>query len=95
MANVGTKMVPALLAGNTIIIKPSPFTPYSALKFVEIVQQVLPPGVIQVLAGDDKVGPWLTTHPGIGKIAFTGSVATGKKVMEAASKTLKRITLEL
>jgi len=95
MANVGTKMVPALLAGNTIIIKPSPFTPYSALKFVEIVQQVLPPGVIQVLAGDDRVGPWLTTHPGIGKIAFTGSVATGKKVMEAASKTLKRVTLEL
>jgi len=95
LANVGTKMVPTILAGNTVIIKPSPFTPYSALKFIEIVQQVLPPGVVQVLAGDDKLGPWLTHHPDVSKIAFTGSVATGKRVMEAASKTLKRVTLEL
>ncbi|KAF2815451.1 betaine aldehyde dehydrogenase [Mytilinidion resinicola] len=95
LANVGGKMIPALLAGNAIIIKPSPFTPYSALKFVEIAQQVLPPGLVQVLAGDDRLGPWLTHHPDVGKIAFTGSVASGKKVMEAASKTLKRVILEL
>lgn len=89
------KVAPALLSGCTIIIKPSPFTPYTALKLVEIAQQVFPPGVVQVLGGDDKLGPMLTAHPGIAKISFTGSIATGKKIMEACSKTLKRVTLEL
>ncbi|KAF1809620.1 aldehyde dehydrogenase [Eremomyces bilateralis CBS 781.70] len=89
------KVFAAIFTGNTIIVKPSPFTPYSALKIIEIAQQVFPAGVIQVIGGDDKLGPMLTTHPGIAKISFTGSIATGKKVMEAASKTLKRVTLEL
>ncbi|KAE8364494.1 aldehyde dehydrogenase domain-containing protein [Aspergillus caelatus] len=89
------KIAPAVLTGNTIIIKPSPFTPYTGLKLVELAQSVFPPGVVQALSGDDNLGPWLTTHPGIGKISFTGSSATGKKVMESASKTLKRVTLEL
>ncbi|KAL2860839.1 aldehyde dehydrogenase family protein [Aspergillus lucknowensis] len=89
------KFAPAVLAGNTIIIKPSPFTPYCGLKVVELAQRVFPPGVIQALSGDDNLGPWLTAHPGIDKISFTGSSATGKKVMESASKTLKRVTLEL
>lgn len=78
-----------------IIIKPSPFTPYCGLKLAELAQQFFPPGVVQALSGDDRLGPWLTAHPGIGKISFTGSSATGKKVMESASKTLKRVTLEL
>jgi hypothetical protein len=65
------------------------------LKLVEIAQQVLPPGLLQVLGGDEKLGPWLTTHPDINKISFTGSTATGKKVMQAAASTLKRVTLEL
>lgn len=72
-----------------------PFTPYCDLKLVELAQRFFPPGVIQALSGDDNLGPWLTAHPGVDKISFTGSTATGKKVMESASKTLKRITLEL
>jgi acyl-CoA reductase-like NAD-dependent aldehyde dehydrogenase len=89
------KIAPALITGNVIIIKPSPFTPYCDLKLVELAQQFFPPGVVQALCGDDSLGPQLTEHPGIDKISFTGSTATGKKVMESASKTLKRITLEL
>ncbi|KAH6664559.1 betaine aldehyde dehydrogenase 1 [Halenospora varia] len=89
------KLAAALLTGNTIIIKPSPFTPYSILKFTEMVQQYLPPGVLQALNGDDRLGPMMTEHPGIDKISFTGSTATGKRVLQAAGKTLKRVTLEL
>ena len=89
------KMLPALLTGCTIIIKPSPFTPYTALKFTELAQQVFPPGVVQAVGGDDKLGPMMTVHPGIAKISFTGSIATGKRVMEACAKTLKRVTLEM
>ncbi|KIX10526.1 uncharacterized protein Z518_01609 [Rhinocladiella mackenziei CBS 650.93] len=89
------KIAPSVLTGNPIIIKPSPFTPYCDLKLVELAQQFFPPGVVQVLSGDDNLGPWLTAHPGPDKISFTGSSATGKKVMESASKTLKRVTLEL
>ncbi|KAK1253466.1 hypothetical protein MKX07_001543 [Trichoderma sp. CBMAI-0711] len=89
------KIAPALLTGNVIIVKPSPFTPYCGLKVVELAQQFFPPGVVQSLSGDDNLGPWLTSHPGINKISFTGSTATGKLVMQSASKTLKRVTLEL
>lgn len=89
------KIGPSLLTGNPIIIKPSPFTPYCGLKLGELGQQFFPPGVLQVLSGDDHLGPWLTAHPGPDKISFTGSTFTGKKVMESASKTLKRVTLEL
>jgi acyl-CoA reductase-like NAD-dependent aldehyde dehydrogenase len=72
-----------------------PFTPYSLLKLVELAQDIFPPGVLQVLGGDDSLGPWMTEHPSIHKISFTGSIATGKKVMQACAKTLKRLTLEL
>lgn len=89
------KIFPAVLTGNAVIVKPSPFTPYSALKVVEIAQQVFPPGLVQVLGGDDKLGPALVAHPDIHKISFTGSIATGKKVMESAAATLKRVTLEV
>lgn len=89
------KLGPALVTGNTIIIKPSPFTPYCDLKLGELAQAFFPPGVVQVLSGDDKLGPWLTAHPGVDKISFTGSTATGKAVMASAAKTLKRVTLEL
>ncbi|KAL1845845.1 hypothetical protein Plec18170_009551 [Paecilomyces lecythidis] len=88
------KIAPALITGNTIIIKPSPYTPYCALKIVELAQRFFPPGVIQALSGDDALGPWLTGHPDVSNIHFTGSTVTGKKVMECASKTLKRVTLE-
>lgn len=89
------KIIPALLTGNTIIVKPSPYTPYTTLKIVEIAQEVFEPGVVQAVGGDDKLGPMLTAHPGIAKISFTGSIATGKKIMAACASTLKRVTLEL
>ncbi|KAJ5873849.1 uncharacterized protein N7529_002279 [Penicillium soppii] len=89
------KIAPALLTGNVIIVKPSPFTPYCGLKLVELAQKFFPPGVVQSLSGDDDLGPWLTSHPGIDKISFTGSTATGKRVLQSASRTLKRVTLEL
>ena len=89
------KIGPAIYTGNTIIIKPSPFTPYCDLKLGELGTRIFPPGVLQVLSGGEDLGPMLTEHPGIDKIAFTGSIATGKKVMESCSRTLKRVTLEL
>ncbi|KAJ4308947.1 hypothetical protein N0V84_011782 [Fusarium piperis] len=89
------KIAPALLTGNVIIVKPSPFTPYCGLKLVELAQQFFPAGVVQSLSGDDSLGPWITSHPGIDKISFTGSTHTGKLVLQSASKTLKRVTLEL
>lgn len=89
------KLAPALLAGNTVVLKPSPFTPLTTLKLGELLRGVFPPGVLNVISGGDDLGPWMTSHPGIDKISFTGSSATGRKVMESASKSLKRITLEL
>jgi len=87
--------MPAIRVGCTVIIKPSPFTPLSTLRLVELMNQALPPGVINVVTGDATVGDHMTTHPDIDKIVFTGSVATGKRVMSNAAQTLKRLTLEL
>ncbi|KAI0199704.1 aldehyde dehydrogenase [Astrocystis sublimbata] len=89
------KIGPALLTGNVLILKPSPFTPYCNLKLAELGLRFFPPGVLQALSGDDNLGPWMTEHPGIDKISFTGSTVTGKKVMESCSRTLKRVTLEM
>ncbi|KQO57328.1 aldehyde dehydrogenase family protein [Sphingomonas sp. Leaf257] len=89
------KVGPALLAGNTLVLKPSPFTPLTTLKFGELAATILPPGVLNVVTGGDSLGPWLTEHPGIDKVSFTGSTATGRRVMQSASATLKRVTLEL
>ena len=88
-------VMPAIRVGCTVVIKPSPFTPLSTLRLVELMNQVLPPGVINVVTGGPEVGSHLTTQPGIDKIVFTGSVATGKKVMSSGAETLKRMTLEL
>ncbi|HUK02179.1 MAG TPA: aldehyde dehydrogenase family protein [Steroidobacteraceae bacterium] len=85
----------ALYTGNTVVLKPSPFTPLTTLKLGEALREVFPPGVLNVLAGGDELGQWMSEHPGIDKISFTGSVATGKKVMASAAQTLKRLTLEL
>jgi acyl-CoA reductase-like NAD-dependent aldehyde dehydrogenase len=78
-----------------VILKPSPYTPLCTLKLGEIAREHFPRGVINVLAGGDDLGRWMTEHPGIDKIGFTGSVEAGKQVMAAAAKTLKRVTLEL
>jgi acyl-CoA reductase-like NAD-dependent aldehyde dehydrogenase len=88
-------VVPAIRTGNTVIIKPSPYTPLSTIRLVEILNGVLPKGVLNVVAGRDDLGQMMTEHPDIQKIVFTGSCATGKKVMQTASNTLKRVTLEL
>jgi acyl-CoA reductase-like NAD-dependent aldehyde dehydrogenase len=74
--------------------KPSPYTLYCDLKLGELASRVFPPGVVQVLSGDDNLGPWITEHPGIDKIAFTGSITTGKLVAASCAKTLKRCVLE-
>ena len=87
--------VPAIRTGNTVVIKPSPHTPLSTIRLVEILNEVLPKGVLNVVAGRDDLGQMMTEHPGIQKIVFTGSCGTGKKVMQAASSNLKRVTLEL
>jgi acyl-CoA reductase-like NAD-dependent aldehyde dehydrogenase len=87
--------VPAIRTGNTVVIKPSPHTPLSTIRLVEILNEVLPAGVLNVVAGRDDLGQMMTEHPGIQKIVFTGSCGTGKKVMQAASSNLKRVTLEL
>lgn len=89
------KIAPALLAGNAIVVKPSPFTPLSTLKLGEILRDVVPPGVVNTISGGDSLGAWISEHPAVRKISFTGSVATGKKVSIAAAPDLKRVTLEL
>ncbi|NIB42608.1 aldehyde dehydrogenase family protein [Pseudomaricurvus alkylphenolicus] len=88
-------VMPAIRSGNTVVIKPSPYTPLSTLRFVELANQVLPPGVLNIVTGTDEIGPVLTGHPDVNKIVFTGSTATGKKIMQSASGNLKRLTLEL
>jgi acyl-CoA reductase-like NAD-dependent aldehyde dehydrogenase len=85
----------ALYTGNVAVVKPSPYTPLSTLKLGELLRDVFPRGVLNVIAGGDALGQWMTEHPYIDKISFTGSVATGKKVMASAAGTLKRVTLEL
>lgn len=89
------KIAPALLAGNTIVVKPSPFTPLATLKVGEILRDVAPAGVINTISGGDRLGAWITEHPTVRKISFTGSIETGKKVAAAAAPDLKRVTLEL
>ena len=89
------KIAPALVAGNTLVLKPSPFTPLSTLKVVELLRDVVPPGVINVVSGGDELGAWMTSHPVPRKISFTGSTATGKLVAQSAAPDLKRVTLEL
>jgi acyl-CoA reductase-like NAD-dependent aldehyde dehydrogenase len=90
-----TKLAPALRAGNTIVIKPSPFTPAATLALGDVLRDVFPRGVVNVVSGGDDLGAWMTSHPVPRKISFTGSVATGKRVMAAAAPDLKRVTLEL
>lgn len=88
-------IIPAIRAGNTVVNKPSPYTPLSTLRMIALIQEALPPGVVNCIAGEDALGAAMSKHEHIQKIAFTGSGATGRKVMSAAATTLKRLTLEL
>jgi acyl-CoA reductase-like NAD-dependent aldehyde dehydrogenase len=89
------KIAPALRAGNTVVLKPSPYTPLSTLAMGEILREVFPAGVLNVVSGLDPLGARMVEHPVPRKISFTGSTATGKKVAASASNDLKRVTLEL
>jgi acyl-CoA reductase-like NAD-dependent aldehyde dehydrogenase len=89
------KVAPALLAGNTVVAKPAPTTPLTTLLFAELCADLLPPGVLNVIVDQNDLGGFLTQHPDVTKVAFTGSTATGKKVMASVAGTLKRLTLEL
>lgn len=91
-------ILPALRTGNTVVIKPSPYTPCSTIRMVEVMNEVLPAGVVNVVTSDDRkenIGGAMAAHQGIRKMVFTGSIGTGKKVMMNAAETMKRLTLEL
>ena len=89
------KLPPALIAGNTLVIKPAPTTPLSTLRIAELIQDVAPAGVINFITDANDLGAPMTAHPDVRKISFTGSTETGAKVMAGAAGLLKRITLEL
>jgi acyl-CoA reductase-like NAD-dependent aldehyde dehydrogenase len=89
------KIGAALRAGNTVVLKPSPFTPLATLRLGELLQEALPRGVVNVICGGDELGKSMTRHPAVRKISFTGSTAAGKHILAAAVSDLKRTTLEL
>ncbi|WP_427132443.1 aldehyde dehydrogenase family protein [Pseudarthrobacter sp. S9] len=89
------QIAPALRMGNAVVVKPSEYTPLSVLALVEILNQELPDGLLTVVSGGRDVGARLAEHPGIGKIMFTGSTATGKAIIRSSADTVKRLTLEL
>lgn len=89
------KLPPALIAGNTLIVKPAPTTPLTALRLGALIKDLVPPGVVNFITDQNDLGAALTAHPDVRKVSFTGSTATGSKVMAGAAGLLKRITLEL
>jgi 1-pyrroline dehydrogenase len=90
------KLGPALAAGNTVVLKPSEWTPLTALRFAELAADILPEGVLNVITGDgEPVGAGLVRHAGVAMVSLTGDVATGKEIARTASSTLKRVHLEL
>jgi acyl-CoA reductase-like NAD-dependent aldehyde dehydrogenase len=89
------KVFSALVVGNTIVCKPSPFTPLGTLKVGEVWKDLVPPGVINILAGGDQLGAAMVNHPGTRLISFTGSVSAGKKIAEAAGRAMKPVVCEL
>lgn len=92
---VAFKLPFALLAGNTLVLKPAPTTPLSTLRLGELMAGIFPAGVVNIVTDQNDLGDYLTTHPGIAKISFTGSTETGRKVMASAAASIKRLTLEL
>ena len=89
------KVAPALIAGNVLVAKPAPTTPLTTLRFGELCAEILPPGVVNVVTDMNDLGDALTSHPDVALVSFTGSIATGKKVMASVAGSLKRLTLEL
>lgn len=95
MLMVIQKIAPALITGNTVVSKPAPTTPLCALKLGELARDILPAGVLNVIIDNNDLGAALSSHPHVAKVTFTGSTATGRKVMSSGAASLKRITLEL
>src|SRR5213080_4174813 len=90
------QVAPALAAGNTVVLKPSEWTPLTALKLAELAADIFPPGVLNVITGDgEPVGAGIVRHPGVGMVSLTGDVATGKEIARNAASTLKRVHLEV
>lgn len=89
------KLGPALITGNTVLIKPAPTTPLCTLVLGELCAEIFPAGVVNVIADQNDLGAHITAHPDVRKVSFTGSSATGRKVMASAADSIKRITLEL
>jgi acyl-CoA reductase-like NAD-dependent aldehyde dehydrogenase len=89
------KIAPALLAGNTVVAKPAPTTPLTTLLFGEVCADLVPRGVLNIIVDNNDLGGELTQHPDVAKVAFTGSTATGRKVMASVAGSIKRLTLEL
>jgi len=89
------KVLPALLAGDTVVLRPSPFTPLTVLRISEYIRELLPPGVFNVVTGGHDLWPWMTSHSGIDLIAFTRSTNIGKRILESAAGALKPMTREL
>jgi aldehyde dehydrogenase (NAD+) len=90
------KIAPAIAAGNTVVLKPAEYTSLTALLFAELCQQAnLPPGVVNIITGDGRTGAALAAHPGIQKVAFTGSTDVGRRIREATAGSGKKLTLEL
>lgn len=88
-------IIPALLTGNTVVMKPSEMTPLTILRFGEIAKDILPAGVLNIVTGEGDIGAAMTSHQDIQKIVFTGSTPTGKAIMKSAADNLTRLTLEL
>ena len=96
LVNVAGKIAPALAMGNTVIIKPAPQDPLAIIKLGEVLDEIFPPGVVNVVVGSaPEVGAALTDSPDVNMISFTGSSAVGAKIMEAGGKTMKRLLMEL
>lgn len=89
------QIAPSLRMGNTVVVKPSEYTPLSVLALVEVFNRHLPEGVLTAISGDPEVGAAIAAHPGLDKIMFTGSTATGRKIVESSAHNLARLTLEL
>jgi acyl-CoA reductase-like NAD-dependent aldehyde dehydrogenase len=89
------QIAPSLRMGNTVVVKPSEYTPLSVLALAEVWNRHLPDGVLSVISGDREVGAAIAGHPGFDKIMFTGSTATGRKIVESSANNLARLTLEL
>ena len=88
------QIIPSLKMGNTVVVKPSEYTTIASLELFRIINEILPAGVLNVVTGDGKIGAHLTAHQDISKIMFTGSIATGRRIIEASTHNMARLTLE-